>query len=138
MVDFIKKQKFEKMEDDLDEELEIGETKPEGNRNGEAKTVKYSDKIDLDSIQDDEHGDALYEEAKNIVIQSGKASSSLLQRRLRVGYSRAARLIDMLEENGIIGQADGAKPREILVAGENSTTNEDFVDDQAVRDKWQM
>jgi len=67
--------------------------------------------------------DPLFEEAKRIVIESNKASSSLLQRRLRVGYSRAARLIDMLEENGIVGPADGSKPREILVdteTGENS------------------
>ncbi|MDD3887614.1 MAG: DNA translocase FtsK 4TM domain-containing protein [Patescibacteria group bacterium] len=60
--------------------------------------------------------DELYEEAKETVIMSGKASASLLQRRLRVGYARAARLLDILEERGIVGQADGAKPREILVA----------------------
>ncbi|MDP2820594.1 MAG: DNA translocase FtsK 4TM domain-containing protein [bacterium] len=59
--------------------------------------------------------DPLFEEAKRIVIESKKASSSLLQRRLRVGYARAARLIDMLEEKGIVGPADGAKPREILI-----------------------
>lgn len=59
--------------------------------------------------------DPLFGEAKRIVIESNKASSSLLQRRLRVGYSRAARLIDMLEEGGIVGPADGSKPREILV-----------------------
>lgn len=58
--------------------------------------------------------DSLYEEAKEIVIKSGKASPALLQRRLRIGYSRSARLIDMLEENGVVGEADGAKPREIL------------------------
>jgi len=60
--------------------------------------------------------DELYEEAKETVIMSGKASASLLQRRLRIGYARAARLLDILEERGIVGQADGAKPREILVA----------------------
>ena len=57
--------------------------------------------------------DPLYEEAKKIVIMSGKASSSLLQRRLRVGYARAARLIDMLETRGIVGPSRGAKPREV-------------------------
>jgi S-DNA-T family DNA segregation ATPase FtsK/SpoIIIE len=58
--------------------------------------------------------DDLYEDAKQAVIEAGKASTSYLQRKLRVGYSRAARLIDLLEENGVIGPQDGAKPREIL------------------------
>ena len=59
--------------------------------------------------------DELYEEAKKVIIQSRKASASLLQRRLRVGYARAARLIDMLEEDGIVGPGEGAKPREVYV-----------------------
>ncbi len=58
-------------------------------------------------------GDELYPEAKKIVIEAKKASASLLQRRLRVGYARAARLLDLLEEQGIIGPGDGAKAREI-------------------------
>lgn len=61
--------------------------------------------------------DDLYEQAKEIVISSRKASTSYLQRRLKIGYSRAARLIDMLEERGVIGAGDGAKPREVLVDG---------------------
>jgi len=59
--------------------------------------------------------DSLFEEAKKTVIESGKASASLLQRRLRVGYARAARLLDELEEAGIVGPAEGAKPREVFV-----------------------
>lgn len=62
--------------------------------------------------------DDLYEEAKQVVIQSKKASASLLQRRLRVGYARAARLIDLLEEQGVVGPGEGAKPREILVGSD--------------------
>lgn len=58
--------------------------------------------------------DVMFEEAKRIVIESGKASASYLQRRLRIGYSRAARLLDMLEEYGVISPADGNKPREIF------------------------
>jgi len=57
--------------------------------------------------------DPLFEEVKKIVFETKKASASYLQRRLRIGYSRAARLIDMLEEQGIVGAADGAKPREV-------------------------
>lgn len=60
--------------------------------------------------------DPLYEQAKEVVIQARKASASFLQRRLRVGYARAARLLDLLEERGIVGPGEGAKPREILVS----------------------
>ncbi|MDI6591345.1 MAG: DNA translocase FtsK [Patescibacteria group bacterium] len=57
--------------------------------------------------------DPLYPEAKRIVIEAKKASASLLQRRLKIGYARAARLIDRLEERGVVGPAEGAKPREV-------------------------
>lgn len=60
--------------------------------------------------------DDLFRDAAQVVIESGKASASLLQRRLRVGYARAARLIDMLEEKGIVSMADGSRPREVLVS----------------------
>lgn len=59
--------------------------------------------------------DELYDEAKDIVVRAGKASASYLQRRLRIGYARAARLLDLLEEHGVIGPGDGAKPREVYV-----------------------
>jgi S-DNA-T family DNA segregation ATPase FtsK/SpoIIIE len=58
--------------------------------------------------------DSLFEEAKQVVLESGKASASLLQRRLKVGYARAARLLDELEEAGIVGKGEGAKPREVF------------------------
>jgi len=58
--------------------------------------------------------DDLYEEAKQLVLEADKASASLLQRRLQVGYARAARLLDMMEEEGVIGPSQGAKPREII------------------------
>ncbi len=75
----------------------------------------------------DEADDDLYSDAKQVVIESGKASASLLQRRLRVGYARAARLIDLLEQNGVVGPGEGAKPREILMgdSGENLATVSD-------------
>ena len=59
--------------------------------------------------------DVLFDNAVHLIINTGQASISLLQRRLNIGYNRAARLIDSLEEQGIIGPADGTKPREILV-----------------------
>lgn len=67
------------------------------------------------SMDDDSNNeDEFYEEARSIVIETGKASTSFLQRKLGVGYARAARLIDMLEERGIVGPGNGAKPREVL------------------------
>ena len=62
---------------------------------------------------EDEH-DELYQDAVRIVLEYGKASTSLLQRRLRIGYGRAAHLIDLMEHDGIVGAADGPKPREVL------------------------
>ena len=74
-----------------------------------------------DGGNDGDDGDDLYEDARMIVIEAGKASTSYLQRRLKVGYSRAARLIDMLEERSVIGPGDGAKPREVLEKPGNAT-----------------
>jgi S-DNA-T family DNA segregation ATPase FtsK/SpoIIIE len=58
--------------------------------------------------------DPMFEDAVRLVIEFGKASTSLLQRRLRIGYGRAAHLIDLMERDGIVGAADGPKPREVL------------------------
>lgn len=80
------------------------------------KNVLFEGGIDEDMGDDDE----LYEAAKDEVIKAGKASTSYIQRKLRVGYARAARLIDMLEERGIIGPGDGAKPREVISTGGNT------------------
>src|SRR5207249_6480739 len=64
--------------------------------------------------EDAEELDEVYDSAVRIVVESGKASTSLLQRRLRLGYGRAARLLDLMEKDGIISSADGFKPREVL------------------------
>lgn len=71
--------------------------------------------------------DQVYEEAKRVVLESGQASVSMVQRRLGVGYTRAARLIDMMEEDGVVGPYRGAKPREILIErpGEQAGTAEE-------------
>jgi DNA segregation ATPase FtsK/SpoIIIE-like protein len=70
--------------------------------------------IFFESMYDDRDEDDLYEDAKNAVIEAGKASTSYLQRKLRIGYSRAARLMDLLEENNVIGSQNGSAPREVL------------------------
>jgi len=72
--------------------------------------------------------DILYDQAKKIVIESKKASASLLQRRLRVGYARAARLIDMLEERGVVGPGEGAKPRKIYFEKEEFVEEDESID----------
>jgi S-DNA-T family DNA segregation ATPase FtsK/SpoIIIE len=59
--------------------------------------------------------DKLYDEAARFVVEAGKASTSLLQRRFRIGYGRAARLLDMMEHEGVVGPSEGSKPREVLV-----------------------
>lgn len=71
----------------------------------------------FDDREEDE--DDLYEEARSVVISTRKASTSFLQRKLGVGYSRAARLIDILEERGVIGAGQGAKPRDVLIESTN-------------------
>ena len=68
-----------------------------------------------DMKQKEEYDDPLYNEIVEFVISTQKASASLLQRRFKLGYNRAARIVDLLEERGIIGPPNGSKPREVLV-----------------------
>jgi len=82
----------------------------------------------------DDNDDELLPEAHEIVMKAGKASASLLQRRLRVGYARAARLLDLLEERGIVGPSEGAKPREILVRQDDLEENLDM---REYEDGWE-
>lgn len=77
----------------------------------------------IDGLGDAGDEDELYDEARAAVLEAKKASTSYLQRKLKVGYSRAARLMDMLEERGVIGPQDGAKPREIIGAGGSAHAN---------------
>ncbi len=77
------------------------------------ETITAEEKTAADAIEMDK--DDLYDEAARIVVQSGQASISYLQRRLRIGFSRAARLVDMMEMEGLVSPAAGGKPREVLV-----------------------
>lgn len=70
---------------------------------------------DMDSGSENEQGDPLFEEAKALVIETQKASASMLQRRLSVGFNRATRLMEELEAAGVIGPAEGTKPRKVLL-----------------------
>jgi len=80
----------------------------------------------------DEEDDELYEEARTVVVEAGKASTSYIQRKLKVGYARAARLIDMLEERGIVGPGDGAKPREVLVGGMKDAVSDQVAEEMGL------
>jgi S-DNA-T family DNA segregation ATPase FtsK/SpoIIIE len=108
---FVSEQEVKRVVGFLREEMQAPEynegiwlTKPEDGESGNGD----------ESFEGDE--DPLYDEAKTLVLEAGKASASYLQRRLRVGYARAARLLDIMEDRGIVGPADGAKPREIFGA----------------------
>ncbi len=87
----------------LDEELDLAIT----------DNMPDNGLFDIDSDEDEDE-DEFYEEARELVIETGKASTSFLQRKFKIGYNRGARLMDMLEARGVIGPANGAKPREVL------------------------
>jgi S-DNA-T family DNA segregation ATPase FtsK/SpoIIIE len=95
LVSFLKKQGSANYDDSVIEEIET-----ESAGDGAADEIAADDR---------------YDEAVSIVCESGQASISMLQRRLRVGYNRAARMIETMEKEGVIGPADGARPREVLV-----------------------
>lgn len=130
VVKFICSQKID--EDEVPSDLDTGSEEEDSKSFSSAPPRGL---MDFNSSSDDE--DELLEQAKEVVIQAKKASASLLQRRLRVGYARAARLLDIMEDKGIVGPADGAKPREVYL-GEEKPGYDDPMSDQIKRDKWQM
>jgi S-DNA-T family DNA segregation ATPase FtsK/SpoIIIE len=107
-------------EDDIPEEINFD--KEGTNKDAIFESGNLKDDGDID--------DDMYEEARETVISTGKASTSYLQRKLRIGYARAARLVDILEEKGVIGKGDGAKPREVLIKPEGNYENNREQDDE--------
>ncbi len=105
LVDYAVKQQKAQFDEKF---MNLEAAKEQGNAGGEV------------NIKEEEYDDPLYDEIVEFVITSGKASASLLQRRFKLGYNRAARIVDLLEERGIIGPANGAKPREVLVKMEGT------------------
>lgn len=106
----------------------MDEIPSEINLSGESVSEGYSVFGSMFDEGNEEIDDDLYESAREEVIKAGKASTSYIQRRLRVGYSRAARLMDLLEEKGVIGPSDGSKPREVLSIGAGSNPPEQKVE----------
>jgi len=105
----------EQYKDEIMSELNLGAPTPEV-----GSTAAFD--MDLSGEVGDGEDDDLYEPARALVIEMGKASTSFIQRKLGVGYSRAAKLMDMLEERGVIGPANGSKPREIIGGGSSGIT----------------
>jgi len=122
VVDFVKDQDVAIIESiNFEVKHGIGSTNGEVNSSGGGM-------IDFNKFGEDE--DEKYSEAVDLVKQYQKASTSLLQRKLGLGYGRAAKIIDLMEERGIVGPANGAKPREVFVQGDNpvSLPVEDEID----------
>jgi S-DNA-T family DNA segregation ATPase FtsK/SpoIIIE len=109
LIDFLKNQKTT----EYDEQIL---NQPVAGGRGSAKNAPATSA----NIED---RDSMFDEAVKLVQDSGKASSSLMQRRLKLGYARAARVLDQLEQAGIVGPSNGAKPREILIAHNNPSDN---------------
>lgn len=114
VVNFIKKENTveekQEMEETLEREL-VGEER------GKLPGVSFGE-------------DSLYDEAKSVVVEYRKASASLLQRRLKIGYARAARLLDILEERGVVGPGEGAKPRKVYLKENPQDPNSGDQNDQ--------
>lgn len=106
-----------------DEELEMESVAPELSGELNSKKIADNGKIDFDE-NDFESEDELYPQAEELVLRAGKASASYLQRRLSIGYARAARLLDLMEQKGIVGPAKGSKPRDIIIQEKKSEEND--------------
>jgi S-DNA-T family DNA segregation ATPase FtsK/SpoIIIE len=126
VVNFITDSNAEVKEVKPEEESSLIETEEEKEENslaGELTKAMETPEVQMDAFFSKE--DPMYEEAKRTVIQSRKASTSLLQRRLGVGYARAARLMDILEERGVVGPQDGAKAREVFLTEDSPISDID-------------
>jgi len=91
----------------------------------EESQIQFVDET-REAASNGEH-DSYFDEARNVILRHRQGSTSLLQRKLHVGYARAARLLDQLEDAGIVGPPDGSKPREVLISGEDDPGMDDRV-----------
>jgi len=122
---FVSAKEIKKLVAFWQEEYKGQEEAPAGSLSEGLEESLTKEKISFDDFAPADD-DELYQEAYQIIVQTGKASASLLQRKLRIGYARAARLLDLLEERGVVGPARGAKPREVLVSKEENSSTDDF------------
>lgn len=96
------------------------------------QTFKQSDFASFGNVEEEGPSDPLYQQALETVLGTGNASTTFLQRKLKIGYARAASLIDQLEARGIVGPAEGAKPRKILAGRAKQSEEPDLFDDEEV------
>ena len=106
VVAFLKSDHKNEYDEDVINEIERQAAKEKASKSG----------LPEDAVEND--GDSMLDEAIECVVEAGQASTSLLQRRLRLGYARAARIIDQMEERGIVGPYEGSKPRQVLISKE--------------------
>ncbi|MBQ1184062.1 MAG: DNA translocase FtsK, partial [Clostridia bacterium] len=106
VVQFLKSDHRNEYDEDVINEIERQAAKEKAAKSG----------LPEDAVQDD--ADPMLDDAIMCVVELGQASTSLLQRKLRLGYARAARLIDMMEERGVVGPYEGSKPRQVLITKE--------------------
>lgn len=106
VVQYLKSDHKNEYDEDVINEIERQAAKEKASKSGLAE----------DRVEDD--GDPMLDDAIECVVEAGQASTSLLQRRLRLGYARAARIIDMMEERGVVGPYEGSKPRQVLITKE--------------------
>ncbi len=111
VIDFVKSQGEVKYDDSVMQEIEIKAAQNGGKKKGTMD-------VEMDSAPSNGFDDEMTPKAVEVVIESGMASTTLLQRKLKLGYARAARIVDELSEKGIIGPFEGAKPRKVLVTKE--------------------
>ncbi len=115
VVNFIEVKKVKEETENPEKYLEL-EKEEDNSLKAVLEEAQSSPEVQIDQFLSDE--DPLYAQAKQIVIQTRKASTSFLQRKLGVGYARAARLMDALEERGIVGPQEGSRQREVYVKDE--------------------
>ncbi len=111
VIDFVKSQGEVKYDDSVMQEIEIKAAQNGGKKKGGME-------VEMDSAPSNGFDDEMTPKAIEVVIESGMASTTLLQRKLKLGYARAARIVDELSEKGIIGPFEGAKPRKVLITKE--------------------
>ena len=89
------------------------------------QAIRIEKQKELESTSKMDEDDPLYNEIVEFAVRTGKISASLIQRKYRIGYNRAARIVDLLEERGIIGPQNGSKPREVLIKKEVSNDSDE-------------
>ncbi len=117
VIDFVKSKAPAEYSDDVLQQVEENARNNEKGKKGAGGSAGVESSADQTGAPEDDR-DPLYYDAVDVVVETGMASASMLQRRLKLGYSRAARLVDQMEEGGVVGPFEGSKPRKLLLTKE--------------------